>query len=88
MPILNGNEIKKRSIYFFRSYEDQYAAVISGDYKLIKYHSGKFQLFNVDKDISEQNNLIGKGLVIEKTLKEDILNWEKEAVPAYEKQTK
>lgn len=88
VPILNGNEIKKRSIYFFRSYEDQYAAVISGDYKLIKYHSGKFQLFNVDKDISEQNNLIGQGLAIEKTLKEDILNWEKEAVPAYEKQTK
>jgi len=87
MPILKGNTIKKRSIYFFRSYEDQYAAVISGDWKLVKYHSGKFQLFNVAKDISEQYNLIGKGLEIEDLLKKDILNWEKEAVPSYKKRT-
>ena len=83
MPILKGNKIKKRNIYFFRSYEDQYAAIISNNWKLVKYHSGKFQLFNVEKDISEQNNLIGKGLKIEETLKKDILNWEKEAVPVY-----
>ena len=83
LPILKGNEIQKRSIYFFRSYEDQYAAVISGDFKLVKYHSGKFQLFNVEKDISEQNNLIGKGLEIENLLKKDISNWEKEAVPSF-----
>ena len=83
MPILKGNEIQKLSIYFFRSYEDQYAAVISGDFKLVKYHSGKFQLFNFDKDISEKNNLIGSGLEIENILKKDILNWEKEAVPSF-----
>jgi arylsulfatase A-like enzyme len=83
LPLLKGNSIKKRNIYFFRSYEDQYAAVISDNWKLVKYHSGKFQLFDVEKDISEQNNLIGKGLKIEETLKKDILNWEAEAVPAY-----
>ena len=83
MPILKGNDFEKRSLYFFRSYEDQYAAVISGDFKLVKYHSGKFQLFNVEKDISEQNNLIGKGLEIENLLKKDISNWEKEAVPSF-----
>ena len=83
LPILKGENIVKRNLYFFRSYEDQYAAVISGDWKLIKYHSGKFQLFNVQDDISEQDNLIGKGLDIETQLKEDILNWEKEAVPVY-----
>ncbi|WP_241489665.1 sulfatase [Lacinutrix algicola] len=83
MPILKGETIKNRSLYFFRSYEDQYAAVINGNWKLIKYHSGKFQLFNVAEDISEQNNLIGTGLKIEEELKTNIAAWEAEAVPEY-----
>ncbi|WP_165748665.1 sulfatase [Cellulophaga sp. Z1A5H] len=83
LPILNGSDIEQRELYFFRSYEDQYAAVISGDWKLVKYHSGKFQLFNVSEDISEHNDLIGKGLDIEKKLIADINAWEKEAVPTY-----
>ncbi|RKR12159.1 arylsulfatase A-like enzyme [Maribacter vaceletii] len=83
MPLLQGKTIAKRNLYFFRSYEDQYAAVIAGDWKLIKYHSGKFQLFNVAKDISEKDDLIGKGLAIEEQLKTDIAAWEKEAVPEY-----
>lgn len=83
MPLLEGKEIAKRNLYFFRSYEDQYAAVISGDWKLVKYHSGKYKLFNVTEDISEQNDLIGTNLEIEAQLKNDIANWEKEAVPPY-----
>jgi len=83
MPILKGKNLENRSLYFFRSYEDQYAAVISGDWKLVKYHSGKFQLFNVTKDISEQNDLIGTGLSIENELKANIAAWEAEAVPQY-----
>ncbi|MGJ8744003.1 sulfatase [Polaribacter sp.] len=83
LPILQGKEFAKRQLYFFRSYEDQYASVIDGDWKLVKYHSGKFQLFNVAKDISEQNDLIGTGLQIEETLKTNIANWEKEAVPNF-----
>jgi len=83
LPILKGNNIEPRNLYFFRSYEDQYAAVISGDWKLIKYHSGKFQLYNLKEDISEIKNLIGTGLAIENRLKTDIASWEKEAVPNY-----
>ncbi|UMB61724.1 sulfatase [Lutibacter sp. A80] len=83
MPIIKEQKFESRKLFFFRSYEDQYAAVIDGDWKLIKYHSGKFQLFNVTKDISEKNDLIGKGLEIEETLKIAIANWEKEAVPVY-----
>ncbi|WP_282122109.1 sulfatase [Algibacter mikhailovii] len=83
MPILKEDKIEQRNIYFFRSYEDQYAAVIADDWKLLKYHSGKFQLFNVAEDISEQNDLIGQGLEIETKLKNDILNWEQEAVPSF-----
>ena len=83
MPLLKGETIAKRNLYFFRSYEDQYAAIISGDWKLVKYHSGKFQLFNVTEDISEQNDLIGTNLEIENVLKNEIAAWEKEAVPTY-----
>ena len=83
LPILKGDTIKKRNLYFFRSYEDQYAAVISGDWKLVKYHSGKFQLFNVSEDIREAHDLMGTGLGVETTLKKDIAAWESEAVPQY-----
>ncbi len=83
MPILNGGIMKERNLYFFRSYEDQYASVISGDWKLIKYHSGKYELFNVIKDVSEQNNLIDIETKKAEELKIDIANWEKEAVPVY-----
>ena len=80
LPIIKGQKIEDRKLYFFRSYEDQYAAVIDGDWKLIKYHSGKFQLFNVREDISEQKDLIDKNLEIETTLKTALADWEKEAV--------
>lgn len=83
MPLLKSGKIKKRELYFFRSYEDQYAAVICGDWKLVKYHSGKFQLFNVAEDISESNDRIGQGIKEERVLKRKILKWEKEAVPAF-----
>ncbi len=83
MPLLQGKTLKKRSLFGFRSYEDQYASIIKGDWKLIKYHSGKYQLYNVTKDQSEKNNLIGKGLKIEKKLKKDLLKWEQEAVPTF-----
>ncbi|TYA72041.1 sulfatase [Seonamhaeicola marinus] len=83
MPLLKGGQIAPRNLYFFRSYEDQYAAVISGDWKLIKYHSGKLQLFNITNDISEKNNLIGTNLEIETRLKTELAAWEKEAVPEY-----
>lgn len=83
MPLLKGGTIKERNLYFYRSYEDQYAAVMKGDFKLIKYRLGTFKLFNVEDDISEKNDLIGTGLAIEKTLKTEIAAWEKEAVPVY-----
>ncbi len=83
MPILKGKDIKKRNLFGFRSYEDQYSSIISGDWKMIKYHSGKFQLYNVVEDKSETNDLIGTGLKIETKLKKDILKWEKKAVPAF-----
>ena len=83
MPIIKGvvnKKLAKRCLYGFRSYEDQYCSVVSGDWKIIKYRSGKFEMYNVKKDISEENNLIGTGLKEERRLKKQLLNWEQEAV--------
>ncbi|GAA4814014.1 sulfatase [Litoribaculum gwangyangense] len=84
LPELKGTKLKPRNLFFYRSYEDQYAAIISGEWKLIKYRSGKYELFNVVQDVSEKNNLTGKDLSIEKKLKRKIKKWEKRAVPVYE----
>ena len=83
VPELKGMKLKARDLFFYRSYEDQYAAVISGDWKLIKYRSGRFKLFNVNEDVSEENNLAGKGFAIERKLKRKLSKWEKQAVPVY-----
>ena len=83
IPLLNGEKMAPRNLYFFRSYEDQYTALISGEWKLVKYHSGKFELFNISKDISESNNLINTALEKATELKTELLEWEKEAVPSF-----
>lgn len=84
LPELKGEKLSLRDLYFYRSYEDQYAAIMSGDWKLIKYRSGKYDLFNVVEDVSEKKNQIGKGISIEKKLKRKLKKWEKRAVPVYD----
>lgn len=84
LPEMKGGTLKSRDLFFYRSYEDQYAAIISGDWKLIKYRSGTYKLFNVSDDISEKNDLIDKGLSIEKKLKRKLKKWESRAVPEYQ----
>ncbi len=80
MPILEGGDLKDRNLFFFRSYEDQYAAVMNGDWKLIKYHSGLYKLFNVSVDEGEQKDLIKVELKKAKQLKKALQKWEKEAI--------
>lgn len=83
MPLLKGDDIEDRELYFLRSYEDQYAAIIEGDWKLIKYHSGNVQLYNVKEDIGEVSNLVFVHPKKTKALKAKLEAWEKEAVPEF-----
>lgn len=76
MPLLTGGKIKPRQLYFFRSYEDQRSAVIAGDWKLKRYHSGKYELFNLGIDISEENNLINDEPKMGRKLKKKLARWE------------
>lgn len=83
LPLIHGETLENRDLFFYRSYEDQYAAVINDDWKLIKYRSGLHELFNVKEDISERHNLINKKIEIAEVLKKKLSNWEKEAVKQY-----
>ena len=82
LPLLKGDKIAERDLFFFRSYEDQYAAIISGDWKLIKYHQGQAQLYNLKNDIGEVNNLFYVRPSKVKELMKKLDAWEEEAVPA------
>lgn len=83
MPLIKGEKFPARDLFCFRSYEDQYASIVSGDWKMIKYHSGKYEMFNIKNDIAEKDNLIDKDLKQAKLLKKKLNKWEKKAVPAY-----
>jgi arylsulfatase A-like enzyme len=84
LPLVKGEQFADRNLYFFRSYEDQYAAIIQGDWKLIKYHKGPSELYNVKKDIGEASNLIFNNPSIAKKLEAELAAWEKVAVPLYD----
>jgi len=47
----------REAVVLYRAYEDQYAAVLSGPWKYIAYRRGRAELYNLDKDISEKNDL-------------------------------
>ncbi|RTE54023.1 sulfatase [Arenibacter aquaticus] len=83
VPLLKGKEFEERNLYFFRSYEDQYTAIMNGDWKLIKYHSGRYDLFNIKTDIGETTNLIDIEVDRAGRMKKQLKRWEKKAVPEF-----
>ncbi|TXF87967.1 sulfatase [Neolewinella aurantiaca] len=76
LPLLRGKKMKRRDLYFFRSYEDQRSAVISGHWKLKRYHSGKFELYNLNEDLAEENDLIATAPKMARKLKKKLAAWE------------
>ncbi len=77
--IRENTEMKRAEpIYGYRAYEDLYASVREGNWKLLAYRSGKIKLFNVAKDIKEQQDLaqtMPKKVV---ELKTKLMVWEKD----------
>lgn len=80
MPLLKGKGVKSRPLFFFRSYEDQYTSVIAGDWKMIKYHSGKREVFNLKNDESENQNLAETNKKQTKHLDRLLIKWEDEVM--------
>ena len=81
MPILQGGDIAERDIYLYRSYEDQNSAIIQGDWKLIKYRSGKLELYNLANDEGEATNLAQTHTLRTQSMLERLLLWEEDATP-------
>ncbi len=79
--VVDGKEIKERDLFLHRSYEDQHCAIIRGDWKLIKYTSGKLELFNIASDVSESTNLINVHPNRTKEMHTRLKAWLKEATP-------
>jgi arylsulfatase A-like enzyme len=53
-------------------------AIRKGDYKLLKLRDGEEQLFDLSKDIGEQNNLVAKHPDVVAQLKSEYDEWNKE----------
>jgi arylsulfatase A-like enzyme len=78
LPIIKENkQIDRDTIFFYRAYENLYAAVRAGDWKLLVYRDGKRELYNIAKDIKEEKNLAMDSLLITNKLSNKLIEWEK-----------
>lgn len=56
--LTKGKPLDREAIFAFRSYDSQYASVLTLDnWKLIAYRDNRYELFLVDEDISEEHDL-------------------------------
>lgn len=51
------NKLSREAVFFYRSYEDRYASVLSGKWKMIAHRSGRRELFNLEKDPYEEQDI-------------------------------
>lgn len=84
LPLLKGGKLKPRNLYFWRSYHDQYAALINGDWKIIKWYTGKYQMYNLRTDIGETTDLQNIEPERFEKMKKELWAWEQEAIAPYE----
>ncbi len=81
MPTFEGKKLKSRDLFLHRSYEDQHCAIIRDDWKLVKYTSGKLELFNLGSDESETTNLVDVHPKIAKNMLKRLNAWLEDATP-------
>jgi arylsulfatase A-like enzyme len=81
MPVLKGGKLAERSLYWhYPHYANQGSkpggAIRSGDYKLIEfYETGRRELFDVRKDLSESRNLTADKPEVVKDLAAKLETW-------------
>ncbi|MEX0321019.1 MAG: sulfatase-like hydrolase/transferase [Puniceicoccaceae bacterium] len=62
----------------YRAYQDLYASVREGDWKLLAYRSGVLKLYNIAEDIGEKNDVAESNPEKVSELKAFLAHWEKE----------
>lgn len=79
-PILRDNSVLQRGapIFAYRAYQDLYASVREGPWKLLAYRSGKVNLYHVQQDRYEQDDLAKSKPGKVKALVEKLVAWERE----------
>ncbi len=75
---LRENSLLKRGepIFGFRAYEDLYASVRDGDWKLLAYRSGTIKLYNIAEDIGETTDLARTHPARVEALRHKLIAWE------------
>ncbi len=66
----------------YRAYEDLYASVREGDWKLIAYRSGTLKLYNIAEDEGERNDVAAAHPEKVAELKQFLAGWEREMAVA------
>jgi arylsulfatase A-like enzyme len=75
-PLLTSKGgIDREALFLERHYEDQYAAVVAGDWKLVAYWSGKRELYNVTDDPSENLDIASRHPDRVRELSERLAGW-------------
>lgn len=64
-------------LFGYRAYQDLYASVRDGDWKLLAYRGGKVSLYNIANDEDEQIDLAQAQLATVKRLTAELIAWEK-----------
>lgn len=78
--LLRGTDKKldRDAVYLYRSYDDQYAAMRAGKWKLLARRSREHELYNLKKDLSETTNLLQAEPKRARTMLEKLAGWEDE----------
>ena len=72
-----GLDARGEPIYGYRAYEDLYASVRDGDWKLLAYRSGTLKLYDIANDIGETNDLASANSVKVSELETKLAAWER-----------
>lgn len=79
VPILRSNATlsRKEPLFGYRAYEDLYASVRLGDWKLLAWRSGSVRLYNIARDIAEEHDLAASHPDKVAELKARLAAWER-----------